>query len=132
GAWRERRERVQAGEAHGDVAVVPPGGVRGGRTCGGDRRLRKTDAHDLRLVVGHLHRELRVRVHDVVGVLRVVEQIGVKQDVIDRLRVAVEVIRVLLGYRKRVHERMQNATLDDGERVRELEVVQVAENDDLS
>jgi hypothetical protein len=69
--------------------------------------------------------ELGVYVHDVVDE-RLSEQRAAQKDVVERLRVALEHVAVALVLGERVDEIVEDVLLQDRDRVRELEVVQVA------
>ena len=81
-------------------------------------------------MVGDLVRELGVHVHRV-EYERPAPQCIVEQDVVERLRVPFEHVAVALVERQRVHQVGQHAALQDRDRVRPLEVVQVAVDDDF-
>src|SRR6266700_1616239 len=83
------------------------------------------DPHDLRVVVAGLGGELRVHVDRVVGE-RLREQRVAQQDVVERLRVALEVVGVALVLRQGLDQVVPDARLQGAERRRELEVVEVA------
>src|SRR6185295_14142833 len=89
-------ERVagDAVEADRHVGVVPAVRVRGWRAGGEHQGLRKREPRDLRLVVTCLVPELAVHMYDV-GV-RYTEQRIADQDVIERLGVPLEDVRVSL------------------------------------
>src|SRR6266545_2404204 len=99
--------------------VGPPACTAGG--------LSEGEADDLRVVVAGLLGELGVDVHDIVGE-RPGEQRVAEQDVVEGLRVALEVVGVALVLREGLDERVQHAGPQGGDGVGELEVVEVAEH----
>ena len=112
-----------------EKSVPPPGPVHpshGPRV--GDGRLVDLQPRDLRVVVGLLVGELGVDVHRVV--LRERQQQRRRhEDVVERLRVALEHVRVALVRRQQVVQVQQLEALEDLHRLGELEVVDVPEHD---
>src|SRR5215212_3389961 len=81
------------------------------------------------VVVARLIHELRVDVHHVEPDQRVEEAVG-DEDVVERLGVTVEDISVSLAGRQRLDQVFHDAALQRPDRGGELEVVEVAEDDD--
>src|SRR5215211_6196096 len=95
------------------------------------RRLPRGQSEDCQrgVVVAHLVYELRVDVHHVEPDERVEEAIG-DEDMVERLGVTVEDVSVSLAGRQRLDQVSEDAALQHPDRGGELEVVEVAEDDD--
>ena len=87
------------------------------------------EAGDLGLVVARLDGELRVHVHHVVG-HEVPLQVPADQDLVEHLRVAFEHVRVALRLLEGQEQVLEDVALQDRQRLGELEVVEVPEDDD--
>jgi hypothetical protein len=115
-----RRDEAECAERDGE-----PGGmahVEGWDRGGGDAETRHCG-----IVIARANDELRVGVNDVEADARV-EQALRDHDVVENLRVASEHVAVALGGRQGFDQGLQARTLHDGERRRDLEVVQIADD----
>ena len=114
GVRRRAPVRIGPSGADGDRRTLDAGV----RATGVDRRRRiELDADDLRVVIAGLIGELGVDVHAVVHE-RPARQRRARLDVIERLRVALEDVRVPLVRGQRFDERRETRVLEDRHRFR--------------